>query len=44
MATTSAPNQVIELAERFARNRDSYLAGGNATQLYREFRQGPYRT
>ena len=35
MATTSAPKEVIELVERFDRNRDSYLAGGiNETKTY----------
>jgi len=34
MATTSSPKEVIELVERFDRNRDSYLAGGiNGTRL-----------
>jgi hypothetical protein len=34
MATTSVPKEVVQLVERFDRNRDSYLAGGiNETQL-----------
>ena len=38
MATTSAPKQVIELVERFDRNRDAYLSGSyNEAQLRREF-------
>ena len=42
MATTSAPKEVIELVERFDRNRDSYLAGGiNETRLRRKLRQDP---
>jgi len=42
MAATSAPKEVVELVERFDRNRDSYLAGGiNETQLRRELRRNP---
>ena len=38
MAATSAPKEVVQLVERFERNRDAYLSGGiNETQLRREF-------
>ena len=38
MARTSAPKEVVQLVERFDRNRDPYRAGGiNETQLRREF-------
>ncbi len=38
MATPSTPKQVIDLVERFDRNRDAYLSGAyNEMQLRREF-------
>ena len=38
MAATSAPKEVVQLVERFERNRDAYVSGGiNETQLRREF-------
>jgi len=38
MAKPSAPRKVVQLLERFDRNRDAYLSGSyNETQLRREF-------
>jgi len=38
MSKTAAPDTVLQLVERFDRNRNSYLAGGiNETQLRQEF-------
>jgi hypothetical protein len=40
MAATSVPKEVVQLVERFERNRDAYVSGGlNETQLRQELRQ-----